>query len=167
MTTESFTDIDLATVDLTDLTYFQDGPPHEIFARMRTAPGPHWNALTDADEPGFWSFTKFDDIQTISSNPELFSSARGGVFFTATMGAAPVEVLREVILGMDPPRHTHQRGVVQAASAHFGFDAAPFLRLLDLRENKVKPREVDPVPLLGHYMRQIQVVIDAVDRLEK
>ncbi|BBZ55871.1 MULTISPECIES: cytochrome P450 [Mycolicibacterium] len=114
MTTESFTDIDLATVDLTDLTYFQDGPPHEIFARMRTAPGPHWNALTDADEPGFWSFTKFDDIQTISSNPELFSSARGGVFFTATMGAAPVEVLREVILGMDPPRHTHQRGVVQA-----------------------------------------------------
>ena len=88
MTTESFTDIDLATVDLTDLTYFQDGPPHEIFARMRTAPGPHWNALTDADEPGFWSFTKFDDIQTISSNPELFSSARGGVFFTATMGAA-------------------------------------------------------------------------------
>ncbi|MGE5489249.1 MAG: hypothetical protein ACM3ZB_15650 [bacterium] len=60
-----------------------------------------------------------------------------------------------------------KRGVVQAASAHFGFDAAPFLRLLDLRENKVKPREVDPVPLLGHYMRQIQVVIDAVDRLEK
>lgn len=60
-----------------------------------------------------------------------------------------------------------KRGAVQAASAHFGFDAAPFLQLLDLRGNKVKPREVDPVPLLGHYMRQIQVVIDAVDRLEK
>lgn len=114
MTTESFTDIDLSTVDLTDLSYFQDGPPHELFARMRTEASPHWNALTDADEPGFWSFTKFDDIQAISGNPELFSSARGGVFFTATMGATPVEVLREVILGMDPPRHTHQRGVVQA-----------------------------------------------------
>ncbi|MCX8559919.1 cytochrome P450 [Mycolicibacterium mucogenicum] len=119
MTTESFTDIDLATVDLatvdlSDLSYFQDGPPYELFARMRKEPGPHWNALTNADEPGFWSFTKFDDIATISGNPELFSSARGGVFFTATMGATPVEVLREVILGMDPPRHTHQRGVVQA-----------------------------------------------------
>ncbi|MGX9670541.1 cytochrome P450 [Mycobacterium sp. HM-7] len=114
MTTETFADIDLATVDLTDLAYFQDGPPHELFARMRQQPGPHWNALTDADEPGFWSFTKYEDIQAISSNSQLFSSARGGVFFTASMGAAPIEALREVILGMDPPRHTQQRMVVQA-----------------------------------------------------
>ena len=106
--------VDLATVDLTDLSYFQDGPPHELFDRMRQQAGPHWNALTDADEPGFWSFTRFEDIQTISSNSELFSSARGGVFFTASMGAAPIEALREVILGMDPPRHTQQRMVVQA-----------------------------------------------------
>lgn len=112
MTVQS--DIDLATVDLTDLSYFQDGPPHELFARMRKEAGPHWNALTDADEPGFWSFTKYADIQAISSNSELFSSARGGVFFTASMGAAPIEALREVILGMDPPRHTQQRMVVQA-----------------------------------------------------
>ena len=66
--------VDLSTVDLTDLRYFQDGPPHRLFARMREA-GPHWNALTDADEPGFWSFTKFADIQTISSDSQLFSSA--------------------------------------------------------------------------------------------
>ena len=57
MTTESFTDVDLATVDLatvdlTDLSYFQDGPPHELFARMRKAAGPHWNALTD----GRWKY---------------------------------------------------------------------------------------------------------------
>ncbi|WP_285029997.1 cytochrome P450 [Mycolicibacterium sp. lyk4-40-TYG-92] len=114
MTTESFADVDLAKVDLTDLTYFQDGPPYELFARMRKEAGPHWNPLHNDDEPGFWSFTKFDDIATISSNPELFSSARGGVFFTATMGPTPVEVLREIILGMDPPRHTQQRNVVQA-----------------------------------------------------
>lgn len=114
MSTETFTDIDLATVDLTDLSYFQDGPPHELFARMRKEPGPHWNALTDADEPGFWSFTRYDDIHAISSNSQLFSSARGGVFFTASRGAAPIEALREVILGMDPPRHTQQRMVVQA-----------------------------------------------------
>ncbi len=110
----NFADVDLATVDLTDLAYFQDGPPHELFARMRQEASPHWNALTDADEPGFWSFTRFDDIAAISSNSELFSSARGGVFFTAAKGAVPVEVLREVILGMDPPRHTQQRMIVQA-----------------------------------------------------
>jgi cytochrome P450 len=110
--TSSFTDIDLAKVDLTDLSYFEDGPPHQLFARMRAQASPHWNALT-GDEPGFWSFTRFADIQAISRDPATFSSARGGVFATLR-GAAPVEVLREVILGMDPPHHTKIRSIVQA-----------------------------------------------------
>lgn len=114
MNTDSFADLDLASVDLTDLAYFQDGPPHALFARMRTEASPHWNALTDDEEPGFWSFTKFEDIAAISSDPLLFSSARGGPFFSASKGAAPIEALREVIFGMDPPRHTQQRNVVQA-----------------------------------------------------
>lgn len=109
--TKNFTDIDLDTLDLTDLSYFEDGPPHEIFARLRSEASPHWNALT-GDEPGFWSFTKFADIQAISKDPATFSSTRGGVFTTA-QGAVPPEVLAEVILGMDPPRHTQQRNIMQ------------------------------------------------------
>lgn len=105
-------DMDLSTVDLTDLRYFEDGPPYALFARMREQPKPHWNAL-DGDEPGFWSFTRAADIAAISRNPATFSSTRGGVFATA-QGAVPVEVLREVILGMDPPRHTQVRNIVQA-----------------------------------------------------
>ncbi|AEF40706.1 cytochrome P450 [Hoyosella subflava] len=112
-TAAQFTDIDLSTVDLTDLSYFQDGPPHELFARMRKEANPHWNALSGGDQPGFWSFTRAADIQAISRDSGTFSSAVGGVFATLR-GAAPVEVLREVILGMDPPRHTQQRNVVQA-----------------------------------------------------
>jgi cytochrome P450 len=112
MTTSDFADVDLSKVDLTDLTYFEDGPPYELFARMRSEASPHWNALT-GDEPGFWSFTKAADIAAISRDPATFSSARGGVFATS-QGAVPPEVLAEVILGMDPPRHTKQRNVVQA-----------------------------------------------------
>ena len=107
-----FADADLSKVDLTDLSYFEDGPPYALFARMRSEASPHWNALT-GDEPGFWSFTKSADIASISRNPAAFSSARGGVFTTA-QGAVPPEVLGEVILGMDPPRHTKHRNVVQA-----------------------------------------------------
>jgi cytochrome P450 len=110
--TPNFADIDLSQVDLTDLSYFEDGPPYELFARMRSEASPHWNALT-GDEPGFWSFTKAADIAAISRDPASFSSARGGVFTTA-QGAVPPEVLAEVILGMDPPRHTKHRNVVQA-----------------------------------------------------
>ncbi len=60
-----------------------------------------------------------------------------------------------------------KRQIVTHASGHFGFDAAPFMQLLDLRDGKIKPRELEPVPLLDSYMRQIQIVINAVDRLEK
>jgi len=112
MTTLNFADIDLSKVDLTDLSYFEDGPPYPLFARLRSEASPHWNALT-GDEPGFWSFTKAADIAAISRNPATFSSARGGVFATS-QGAVPPEVLGQVILGMDPPNHTKQRNVVQA-----------------------------------------------------
>src|SRR6201998_1768716 len=111
-TAPNFTDVDLSKVDLTDLSYFEDGPPYELFARMRSEASPHWNGLT-GDEPGFWSFTKAADIAAISRNPATFSSARGGVFAT-TQGAVPPEALAEVILGMDPPRHTKHRNIVQA-----------------------------------------------------
>ncbi|HME79500.1 MAG TPA: cytochrome P450 [Mycobacterium sp.] len=112
MATLNFADIDLSKVDLTDLSYFEDGPPYPLFARLRSEASPHWNALT-GDEPGFWSFTKAADIAAISRNPATFSSARGGVFATS-QGAVPPEVLGQVILGMDPPNHTKQRNVVQA-----------------------------------------------------
>jgi cytochrome P450 len=111
-TTSSFADIDLSKVDLTDLSYFEDGPPYQLFARMREEASPHWNALT-GDEPGFWSFTRAADIQAISRDPATFSSARGGVFLTS-QGAVPPEVLGQVILGMDPPQHTKIRNIVQA-----------------------------------------------------
>ncbi|ORB43068.1 cytochrome P450, partial [Mycobacterium persicum] len=112
-TTVNLANVDLSRVDLTDLSYFTDGPPYELFARMRREASPHWNALT-GDEPGFWSFTKAADIAAISRDPATFSSARGGVF-TTTQGAVPPEMLAQTILGMDPPRHTKHRNIVQVA----------------------------------------------------
>src|SRR5246500_476008 len=112
ITMPNFVDVDLSKVDLTDLSYFEDGPPYALFARMRSEANPHWNTLT-GDEPGFWSFTRPADIAAISRNPATFSSARGGVF-TTRQGAVPPEALAEVVLGMDPPRHTKHRNIVQA-----------------------------------------------------
>jgi hypothetical protein len=63
-----------------------------------------------------------------------------------------------------PPR---KREVIQAARQHFGVDIAPFEKLLDIREELIKPRDVDPVGLFDAYVAGISVVIDAVDRLEK
>ena len=60
-----------------------------------------------------------------------------------------------------------KRDIVARAAERFGFDPAPLVQLLDIREERIKPREVDPVNLLGPYLQCITAVIAAVDRLEK
>jgi hypothetical protein len=60
-----------------------------------------------------------------------------------------------------------RREVIQAAQEHFGMDAAPFEKLLDLREERIKPRDAEPVALLSGFLLGIALVIEAVDRLEK
>jgi hypothetical protein len=67
--------------------------------------------------------------------------------------------------GVEPP--ATKRETAAAVSALFSVDSVPFDRLLDIREERVKPREVDPVSLLDVYLRGIEAVIEAVDRLEK
>jgi predicted nucleotidyltransferase len=60
-----------------------------------------------------------------------------------------------------------KREIIEQAREAFGIDPAPFHTLLDLREEKIKPKALDPVPLYEQYLSQIQVVVAAVDRLEK
>ncbi len=60
-----------------------------------------------------------------------------------------------------------KREIAEQARAAFGIDPAPFLALLDLRDGRRKPKELDAEALLGQYLREISGVIDVVDRLEK
>ena len=60
-----------------------------------------------------------------------------------------------------------KREVIAQASQRFGFDPLPFEKLLAIREETLKAREVEPVPLLASYLDGIGVVIEAVDRLEE
>jgi len=69
------------------------------------------------------------------------------------------------LYGVTPPHR--KREVIQSASRQFGFDAAPFEKLLDIREERLKPKDAEPVGLLRAYLEGIGVVIDAVDRLDK
>ena len=70
-----------------------------------------------------------------------------------------------ILRGVDSPGL--KRDVIQRARETFAIDASPFERLLDVREGRLKPREVDPVPLLDSYLKEISLVIDAVDQIEK
>lgn len=60
-----------------------------------------------------------------------------------------------------------KREVIEQAREVFKIDSTPFERLLDLREEKIKATNLDPSAILGSYLKEISVVIDAVDGLAK
>ena len=60
-----------------------------------------------------------------------------------------------------------KREIVEQAVAHFAIDSTSFVSLLDLREGKVKPKQLEAEPVYSDYLSQIARVVDQVDRLEK
>jgi hypothetical protein len=70
-----------------------------------------------------------------------------------------------ILDGVEPP--ATKREIIARASERFGLDRAPFDKLLDVREERLKPREIQPANLLGGYLQGISTVIEAVDRFEK
>ena len=56
---------------------------------------------------------------------------------------------------------------MHSVSGVFSVDSLAFERLLDIRDERVMAREVDPVSVLAAYLKGIETVIDAVHRLEK
>jgi predicted nucleotidyltransferase len=76
-------------------------------------------------------------------------------------------LFRHALLLQGIPVHMKKREIIAEAHKAFGMDPVPFDRLLDVREERIKPKDVDPVPLFDAYLKQISIVIDAVDRLEK
>ena len=112
MSIDSTTTTDLASVDLTDLGWWNDGPPYELFARMRKEAPVRWNA--SADGVGFWSLTRGADITQVSQDAKTFSSARGGIFLSPN-ALAPLEFARNFSIFKDPPEHSLYRGIVAKA----------------------------------------------------
>ena len=76
-------------------------------------------------------------------------------------------LFRHALLLHGVAAHSKKREIIQQANENFGIDPQPFNQLLDLREERIKPRELEPVGLFDSYLKQISIVIDAVDRLEK
>ena len=60
-----------------------------------------------------------------------------------------------------------KRAVVIAAHDRFGIDAGPFLTLLDVRDEKARPQDVQAAPLFREYLKQIEALVAAVDAMEE
>jgi cytochrome P450 len=110
----SVADRNLQDVLLTERDVWEDGVPHELFARMRSECPVHWTSqITEfPEEAGFWSVTTGEDVKTVSRDFKTYSSELGGV--TAANVGFPIELSRAMFIGMDPPKHDRVKALFQA-----------------------------------------------------
>src|SRR5271154_993261 len=103
---------DLESVELTARELWVDGPPHELFKQLRRGCPIHWTESFEEfpDEAGFWSVTTAEDIHTVSRDWRGYSSEQG---ITAA-GVLPIELVRAMFIGMDPPKHDRLKALFQA-----------------------------------------------------
>jgi len=105
--------------DLNDLLLIErenwpDGPPHDLFKRMRGECPVHWTERVPEfpESAGFWSITTADDVHTVSRDWQTYSSEKGGI--VAVTATFPMELMRAMFIGMDPPKHDRIKALFQA-----------------------------------------------------
>jgi cholest-4-en-3-one 26-monooxygenase len=105
---------DLDSVLVGERENWQDGPPHEIFGELRQKCPVHWTShITEyPQEAGYWSVTTAEDVHTVSRDWRTYSSELGGI--TAVSEVMPLELMRAMFIGMDPPKHDRVKALFQA-----------------------------------------------------
>lgn len=131
---------DLEKVLVTEREHWPEGPPHELFKRLRGECPVHWTReITEFPESaGFWSVTTADDVHEVSRDWQTYSSELGGI--TAVTAIFPLELMRAMFIGMDPPKHDRIKALFQA-----GFT---------------------PKRIAAHEDEIRQIVVEVLDRLD-
>ncbi len=101
-----------AGVDFDNPLTFIDGPPYGAFARLREAAPVAW-LTSGSDNSGFWALTRHDDVMRANSDPETFSSQKGGILLSSgtpetrhpLLGRASLDAM----INMDQPWHLQLR----------------------------------------------------------
>lgn len=107
------------TPDLKNPDLYVEYMPYAVFAELRRNDPVHWNPETDG--AGFWSVLRFEDILSVSRQPELFSSAHenGGhrIFNENEVGltGAGDSAIGIPFISRDPPTHTQYRKFILPA----------------------------------------------------
>ncbi len=111
---------DLASLDVSDLELWREGPPDDVFETLRNEAPLHWSELKDFPwESGFWSVVRYDDIAEVGRDFETFSSARSIILVdkleTDPDKPDPIDLAASMMITQDPPRHDRLKALVQRA----------------------------------------------------
>ena len=93
-------------VDLSDPDAFIEAPPHAFLEELRRSQPVYWQDMLA--EPGFWAVLRHADVVHVAREPRLFSASEGGVVLE-NLAPDQLEMMRNMLLAMDPPRHVAYR----------------------------------------------------------
>ncbi len=93
---------------------WQEGPPAELFRRLRSECPVHWSSRMAEfpDEAGYWSVTTAEGVREVSMDWQTYSSEIGG-FTAATHAGLPLHLANAMFIGMDPPKHDRLKQLFQ------------------------------------------------------
>ena len=93
-------------IDIYDPDGYVDGPPHEIFERLRREEPVYWQPMPDGT--GYWAVMRHADLVHVAREPLTFSASRGGVVLE-DLAPETLAMMQDMLLAMDPPRHVGYR----------------------------------------------------------
>ena len=130
---------DLATMDVANVYLFKSGVQGPWFKRLRDEAPVHY--CPDAMLGPYWSVTRYEDIMTVDTSPEIFSSEP-----SITMRDPEEDFTLPMFIAMDPPKHDEQRKVVNPAvgpAALKLFEPLIRERTVDVLDNLPVGEEID------------------------
>ncbi|HEX2576739.1 MAG TPA: cytochrome P450 [Aquihabitans sp.] len=111
---------------LADPNTFAAGVPHEALAELRRTTPVAWQEMDG--QPGFWAVLRHADVVTVARDPATFSAERGGVVLE-DLPPESLEMMRGMLLAMDPPRHvTYRKPLADTFKAKVIADLEPQIR---------------------------------------
>ncbi len=145
---------------LADPATFAAGVPHEAIDELRAATPVAWQEMLG--EPGFWAVLRHADVVTVAREPLRFSASTGGVVLE-DLAPDSLEMMRGMLLAMDPPRHlTYRKPLADAFKAKVIATMEDQVRALtrailaDARERCADGAEVDFVhDVAAHVPTQV------------
>jgi cytochrome P450 len=102
-----------SVLDIYDPDRYVDGPPHDAFERLRREDPVHRQEMPDGT--WYWAVLRHADVVEVSRNPATYSAGRGGVTLE-DLEPESLEMMQDMLLAMDPPRHARYRA---GLSDHF------------------------------------------------
>jgi cholest-4-en-3-one 26-monooxygenase len=100
-------------LDLVDPGLYVEGVPRDYLRWLRDHDPVAWH--DEADGPGYWVLTRFDDVVAANRDWRRYSNALKGSSLEEARSEAELAARRRIFVNQDPPEHTRYRKLVSGA----------------------------------------------------